>query len=312
MISKYEQQKEAAFELAFELGLADYTDELESLMRPAIPLVGAAAPDDEIPPGASKIGGSPDVPADFAWPYWRNWPLSFVAQIRLEEFKAFDQENVLPEKGLLALFCIIRPPGPLDDAAYHGGLGMDERMHGSHRLFFFANTDALHRTTIPLPRERAEPWDDLDETVLDPAGEETVHQTRVYDSCRLTGVEPQLQTPQRDHFPAIQVLGAPEQRDIDEAEELDEWLWESCHRLGHQLLGYAHFHQADHQESAETYTFDKPEGTAGQGAADWRLLLQLTTDCNLNWGGDGSSYLWIRKQDLAASDFSRTYMTVQR
>jgi hypothetical protein len=67
MISNYEQQKESAFELAFELGLSNYIDELESLMRPAIPLLDTAMPDGEIPIGTSKIGGSPDVLPDFEW-----------------------------------------------------------------------------------------------------------------------------------------------------------------------------------------------------------------------------------------------------
>ena len=38
----------------------------------------------------SKIGGKPYLPKDFVWPYYQELPLSFLAQINLEEVKSLD------------------------------------------------------------------------------------------------------------------------------------------------------------------------------------------------------------------------------
>ncbi len=53
----------------------------------------------------SKIGGNPDLPADFKW--YRNnngTPFTFVMQINCSEIHAFDKDNILSEKGMLYFF----------------------------------------------------------------------------------------------------------------------------------------------------------------------------------------------------------------
>jgi uncharacterized protein YwqG len=49
------------------------------------------------------------------------------------------------------------------------------------------------------------------------------------------------------------------------------------------------------------------------GAADWLLLLQLDTDDEIGWmwGDVGTLYYWIRRQDLPAGRFDRTWMIFQ-
>jgi uncharacterized protein YwqG len=60
--------------------------------------------DSEIPIRASKLGGQPDLPPDFAWPTLRDVPQAFVAQIDLGKVAAHDSEHVLPKSGLLTFF----------------------------------------------------------------------------------------------------------------------------------------------------------------------------------------------------------------
>jgi len=78
--------------------------QLVELLRPAIALTATRADDAQIPVGASKFGGAPDVPADFEWPMWNDKPLGFLAQINLEEVAPFDVEGLLPKSGLLSFF----------------------------------------------------------------------------------------------------------------------------------------------------------------------------------------------------------------
>jgi uncharacterized protein YwqG len=85
-------------------------------MLPAIRLVPQAA--DDLPLGASRIGGCPDLPARMIWPRlseaagedasaWEpdiNSRLQFVLQVNLAETAPFDVADVLPKTGLLSFF----------------------------------------------------------------------------------------------------------------------------------------------------------------------------------------------------------------
>jgi uncharacterized protein YwqG len=49
------------------------------------------------------------------------------------------------------------------------------------------------------------------------------------------------------------------------------------------------------------------------GAADRILLWQIDTDDSAGWmwGDVGTMYFWIRRQDLAAGEFGKTWMIIQ-
>ena len=50
-----------------------------------------------------------------------------------------------------------------------------------------------------------------------------------------------------------------------------------------------------------------------QGAADWRLLLQLDSDDGVDfmWGDAGVLYFWIREADARAMRFDRVWLVLQ-
>jgi hypothetical protein len=64
--------------------------------------------------GRSKLGGHPDVPADFVWPTATRTgngksltaPLAFLAQIRLADVARHDRDHLLPASGLLLFFTL--------------------------------------------------------------------------------------------------------------------------------------------------------------------------------------------------------------
>ena len=51
-----------------------------------------------------------------------------------------------------------------------------------------------------------------------------------------------------------------------------------------------------------------------KGATDWRLLLQIDTDDELDmiWGDGGLLYFWVREQDARKGDFSKVWMSLQQ
>lgn len=58
----------------------------------------------EIPATASRFGGTPVAPPDWAWPAEEGEPLLFVGQINCAELRGLPGAEVLPSSGLLAFF----------------------------------------------------------------------------------------------------------------------------------------------------------------------------------------------------------------
>jgi uncharacterized protein (TIGR02996 family) len=100
-------------------------DPLLRLARPALRLVKTEADDNNLPVGASKIGGLPDLPPDAAWPEGRECratynldtegverPAGFLCQINLAEIAGTQAARVLPDRGLLSFFSYVNWKNP--------------------------------------------------------------------------------------------------------------------------------------------------------------------------------------------------------
>src|SRR4029453_1888567 len=88
----------------------------------------------EVPIGASRLGGMPDLPPDMSWPWLpplaegsgvfkdhaaRPWPLSFVAQIDFAEIQSAGGLQGYPSLGRLLLFC--------DPVDYPWGMSIEDQ-----------------------------------------------------------------------------------------------------------------------------------------------------------------------------------------
>lgn len=74
----------------------------------------------DLPIGASRLGGVPDLPASHGWPRYDGRPMTFLAQLRCDELKAaMPGERSLPSDGWLVVFVALEPDGnyPPDDDA---------------------------------------------------------------------------------------------------------------------------------------------------------------------------------------------------
>ncbi len=87
---------------AFDLD--DYADPILKSVKNAIHIRREQVEDEAIPIGASKLGGSPDVPPDFTWYTYQDTPLTFIGQFRLSEVAPHDVDHLLPERGMLYFF----------------------------------------------------------------------------------------------------------------------------------------------------------------------------------------------------------------
>ncbi|HUR23182.1 MAG TPA: DUF1963 domain-containing protein [Acidimicrobiales bacterium] len=59
---------------------------------------------DQLPIGATKLGGRPDLPLGAVWPAYESRPLEFMAQVRLADVAPHDPTGLLPVDGVLSFF----------------------------------------------------------------------------------------------------------------------------------------------------------------------------------------------------------------
>jgi uncharacterized protein (TIGR02996 family) len=101
-----------------EAGVPELKGPAFRLARPALRMEPVAEAAKKIPIGASKIGGSPDLPADVAWPTGDDCKAiynsdtaridrlaGFLAQVNLAEIAHTQAAKDLPKTGVLSFFC---------------------------------------------------------------------------------------------------------------------------------------------------------------------------------------------------------------
>lgn len=273
--------REEAVALIRGSGLSDGADALIGSLRPAVRLTATPVEQDDLPIGASRMGGLPDLPLGFGWPEWlatrQEWDakarqmrklpparerLDFLAQINLA-----DVAHVLPDSGLPATGSLL---------FFYDGVaqpwGFDPADRGGARVAYVdVSPEGLRRGG----RQR-------DDFSTKP--------------CRLT---PSLL------WTIDESLGSEDPDDWDAIDSLRERLGLRPDEGLHHVLGHPQPVQGDMQlqcqlvanglycGNASGYN-DPRRATLEPGAADWRLLLQIDTDEHgpgWMWGDCGRIYL---------------------
>lgn len=281
--------RERIRELIDQHGLSDRADEIMAEVRPSIHLTLRYDVDEaDIPIGASKMGGSPDVPEGFEFPMWNGQYLSFIAQIRLSDAKPYDLEDLLPAEGMLYFFCEF-------------GLYLDEpygkALHSYCVLYLNDETVSLKRMQQPISKfllQGAHP-----------------SETLVYEACLITFQ--QEWTPASLYHPSSKQAGGIEtQKDL-------AWKWflaaeKQLARPMHRLLGV----ETDIQWNLSMMEDASKAWDLGTGE-DWTLLLQVDNDDwdtkqhkprkpGFAWGDLGLLYFCIHKDDLRTRRFDRVWL----
>ena len=264
-------------------------------------LITAKGSSKKLAPHASKFGGFPSVPTDFAWPRYKaenldgefgDRPLSFLCQINLEEISAFDKESLLPHKGMLLFF--------YEQDSFRWGFSPDDK--GCARVYYFEDVSVL----VPL----APPEDLKDEFKV---------------------IEFNLSFKSRDSYPSFEEASLHPEVELD-WDDWDEYLENcgyglECER--HKLLGFADLIQSEMLtecertsrgiDCGEPESYDNiPEEVKEdikKVATDWILLFQMASieykDFELMFGDVGNLYFYIRKQDLKDRNFSNIWLILQ-
>lgn len=279
-------------------------DEIVSLAKPAIHMVPTVAVEQDLPLGVSKLGGLPDLPPDFQWPYCGVKPLTFIGQFRFSELTSHDTANLLPSHGILYYFY------DADEVLWvqNRDLWKTVYIEDEHRPLIrtpHPTYQATNRLIAALPVHRIEYasrhslpiifWSeqaDFGINFLYPPGDETdpANQQDIYRYFEL--LETAYPEPQH-HW-----LGHPLRK-----QGYIEW---DVVTIGEQIRPEK-VGDRDYRYTQEQITYVQSE------MANWQFLFQICSDdsLNLEWGDSGSLYICIPKTSLAARRFEDCWTIMQ-
>ena len=244
----------------------------------------------------SKIGGKPYLPKDFIWPYYQEFPLSFLAQINLEEVNSFDKDKLLPSTGMLYFFY------ELETEEW----GYELKNKGCAKVFYYEDTSNFE--LIDFPKD-------------------------MKDYCQIpefkVTFKANISYPSYEDFDIIHNGGkevADNYEDFQDAyfdiynkhmESFDSYT---------KLLGHPEVIQNPMEEECEAVTrgFDmggmesypkQYQKEIRSASKDWILLFQMdtveTSNYELMFGDSGHIYFWIKKEDLANKNFENIWLILQ-
>ncbi len=268
-------------------GLSRLSKDLDEVSMASIRLYTTAVDEFLLAVGASKIGGVPDLPPGVSWPQWKGLPQSFIAQIRMDDVRPYDTNGVLPKSGMLWFFYDAQQQTFGADPADKGGWQV---------IFKDGDLKGLQRTQAPAQL---------------PAASQFKACTITFASEMTLSQQPKLEIPNLDWTDAEQ----------KQYENLLSTFPDAADRAmaHHRLLGHPDTIQDDMRLECQLASHgvtdvNNPQAAElSKDAMDWQLLLQVDSDeqVGMEWGNTGMLYYWIKKADLQACRFDRTWLVLQ-
>jgi len=259
-------------------------------IRPSIRLKTTGTSCKEV--GRTKLGGYPDLPKKASWvtSKFDDTYLSFLGQINLEEVKEFDEQELLPKKGMLYFF-----------------FNLDSGDDG--KVVFLEETTELERAVPPeeFKEQRKSFWQRLftgraKKRILKESQVEVFkeYNSPSWDSLRLERIQKITGTD-------VKPINAFEEEIFEELE--NETI------SNHHLIGNYKGIQGEYYELSVTNfkieNFKKMTLPEIEKALKWQLLFQIDSDKNLelSWGDWGRIYFFIHEDDLKNQNFENVRIT---
>lgn len=271
-------------------GLSAYSMLIEAVVKDAIHIELNSAHEEEIPLGASKMGGLPDLPDGVEWFRHKltNNPLSFVCQINFAETMPYDQAHKLPDHGILYFFY---------DASMDMPWGFDPN-DGDGRVLYYYEGDLSNLKQASAPDDLEEPG-----SIFTPA------KMKFESSIDF----PDLESSVGEKLPL-------KEGDVNKYYEMLDGISEP----GNKLLGHSNNIQGGMELECELVSNNLYCGNSSgyvEGHARgldkntnrWNLLLQVDSneDLGMVWGDAGRLYVWITEEDLEEKNFQASWVILQ-
>ena len=253
----------------------------------------------------SKIGGKPYLPKDFIWPYYQELPLSFLAQINLEEVNSFDKDKLLPSTGMLYFFYELET----EEWGYH------PESKDCAKVFYFE--DSSNFELIDFPKNMEDDYKipefkiNFKSNISLPSYEDfdiLNEEEKILEKYRMSGNLKDFKNNLFDEYSNFY---------NEHIESLESYT---------KLLGYPDVIQNSMEEECEAVTrgFDmggiesypkQYQKEIRSASKDWILLFQMDTiesdDYELMFGDSGHIYFWIKKEGLANKNFENIWLILQ-
>ncbi|MEO8953504.1 MAG: YwqG family protein [Ktedonobacteraceae bacterium] len=268
-------------------GISRLAKDIDRLARPSIRLSASPVAESTLQMGASKLGGTPDLPTGVSWPELKGLPQSFIAQLRLADVHPYDINHQLPQSGMLWFFY----------DAQQQTYGADPADRGGWRVFYVQSEQpSLQRAAAPatLPAEsRFQPC------ALSFVSEITLSQQPKLEipDCDWTEDEQKKYEDLLATFPSAADHAAIHHRLLGNPDTIQDDMHLQCQLVSHGV----------------TDTDDPRAAELSKGALEWQLLLQVDSDehAGMQWGNTGMLYYWIQAADLQAPRFDTTWLVLQ-
>ncbi|MGG4493795.1 YwqG family protein [Brevibacillus reuszeri] len=246
-------------------------------------------------PCLSRIGGDPDLPPQLEWPQTTDGtPMTFLLQLNLKELVKHDESSLLPARGMLYFF-----------------VGIDEPAYDiEHRVLFLQDDQLVSATRRHSPGETA-----LEEqfagyqlgarATLEPPNYAYVDYDQIEtDSFSFEDYEDFrfLLTDMMDHDDVATLFGYP-------TGQHDDSEYEAALML---LTGKQYDYKMEKALHEITAHFAGDETKAKQEIQDTLMLVEIESDNEVGfcWWDAGVLQFFIRKEDLLAGRFDRTYCSL--
>ena len=243
----------------------------------------------------SKIGGKPYLPKDFVWPYYQELPLSFLAQINLEEVNSFDKDKLLPSTGMLYFFYELET----EEWGYH------PESKGCAKVFYFEDTSNFELINFPKDMkdycEVPEFKVSFKSNISLPSYENFYLILKEQDTFKKQDIS------FKDFIPLYDEIFIPDTnytKLLGHPEVIQNPMEEECEAVTRGFnMGGIESYPKQYQKEIKS------------ASKDWILLFQMDTvetdDYELMFGDSGHIYFWIKKEDLANKNFENIWLILQ-
>ena len=257
-----------------------------------------------LPPGASRIGGLPDLPANESWPQGPCGPMTPIAMLRFSEIHAAAPWSPLPAQGLLYLWFDSRWDRWGSDPADARGFAV--------RFFPDEPTPLTRRSAPPRPDLTEQQLEDLEPNSPEAAFILGAH-TATFESA-WTFENPH---PGADRAIEGAIYLLTEEFDFHQATPRPDQLLgrPDCFQSPFELIPPGPLRDELSTEEFAAAADRRPMNAALLAKSrDWLLLADIGWEGKSGWLdlGDAGQMLWsLHKDDLARKDFSKVWLSIQ-
>ena len=259
-------------------------------------------------PGASRLGGLPDLPAGTAWPADSERVPEFIAQLDLQQIAHEHGASALPSRGLLSIFAVTTHDPPSRYAiAMHVPAGTPlVRLAAPAGLRVFNPVPVRLESGITLP---------IDEALFDGALNGVAPDFDVNDIEMMTcGPRESLAqllghavTFREDLLSqaALDALGHPRAARLLIWESWERW--QEAKQISSPMANGAIYTPWQDGDDAEMRWLLANRDLVAKEIEQWQVLIKLKSNREMDfWINDADDlYLFIRNDDLEAGRFSR-------